>query len=82
MIPAAHLLITSFLKLITFIVCSLKNSRNVFTQFLALYVSCLIFMLLRDDVVAIEKPDEVCSLTFVVDDFSGLSNYCQIFYID
>ena len=39
-------------------------------------------MLLRDDVVAIEKPDEVCSLTFAVDDFSGRSNYCKIFDID
>ena len=27
-------------------------------------------MLLEEDIVDIEKPDEICSLTFVVDEFS------------
>ena len=29
-------------------------------------------MLLNDDIVDIEKPGGICSLTFVVDEFSGL----------
>ena len=29
-------------------------------------------MLLDDDIVDIEKPDGICSLTFVVDQISGL----------
>ena len=29
-------------------------------------------MLLNDDIVDIEKPDGVCSPTFVVNEFSGL----------
>ena len=29
-------------------------------------------MLLNEDIADIEKPDELCSLTFAVDEFSGL----------
>ena len=29
-------------------------------------------MLLNDDIVDIEKPHGICSLTFVIDQFSGL----------
>ena len=29
-------------------------------------------MLLNEDIVDLEKPDAICSLTFVVDEFSGL----------
>ena len=29
-------------------------------------------MLLNEDIVDIEKPDGICSLAFVVDEFSGL----------
>ena len=29
-------------------------------------------MLLNEDIADIEKPDGICSLTFVVDKFSGL----------
>ena len=75
MIPAALLLIISFfffLKLIIFIACSLKNSQNFFIQSLPLYTSCLFSMLLNDNIVDIEKLDGICSLTFVVDEFSGL----------
>ena len=40
-------------------------------QFLLLQ-TCLFSMLLNDDVVYIEKPNGTCSLTFVVDQYSGL----------
>ena len=33
---------------------------------------CLFSMLLIEDVVEIEKPDEMCWLTFPVNEFSGL----------
>ena len=39
--------------------CSLKDSQNVFMQPLPLYISCLFSMLLNDDIVRIEKPDEI-----------------------
>ena len=55
-----------------FIACSLKNSQNFFRQSLPLYTSSLFFMLLNEGIVDIEKPDGICSLTFVVDEFSGL----------
>ena len=38
-------------------------------------------MLLNEDVVDIEKPDEICSLTFVVDEFSRLFFHSSIFYV-
>ena len=43
----------------TFIVCSLKNS-------------CLFSMLLHVDIAGIDKPDEILSLIYDVDAFSGL----------
>ena len=36
-------------------------------------------MLLNDDIVDIEKPDGICSLTFVEDEFSGLFLHPSIF---
>ena len=83
MIPAALLLITSvfFLKLITFIVCCFKNSQNFIMQSLPLYTSCLFSMLLNKDVVYIEKPDGICSLTFLVDEFLGLFYIHQSFLL-
>ena len=36
-------------------------------------------MLLNKDVVDIEKPDGICSLTFVVDKSSGLFLHSSIF---
>ena len=36
-------------------------------------------MLLNEDIVAIEKSDGVCLLTFVVDEFSGLFLHSPIF---
>ena len=41
-------------------------------QSLPLYTSWLFSMLLKEDIADTEKPDGVCSLTFVVDEFSGL----------
>ena len=38
-------------------------------------------MLPNEDIVDIEKADGVCSLTFVVDEFSGLFLYPSMFYI-
>ena len=38
-------------------------------------------MLLNDDIVDIEKPDGICSPTFVVDEFSGLFLHPSIFSI-
>ena len=50
-------------------------------QSLPLYISCLFAMLLNDDIVDIEKLDGICSLTFVVDKFSGLFLHPSIFYV-
>ena len=74
-------LIFFFLKLIIFIACSLKNSQNFFIQSLPLYISCLFSMLLKEDIVDTEKPDGICYLTFVVDEFSGLFLHPSIFSI-
>ena len=38
-------------------------------------------MLLNDDIADIEKPDAIRSLTFVVDEFSGLFLHPSIFSI-
>ena len=38
-------------------------------------------MLLNDDIVDIEKSDGICSLTFDVDEFSGLFLHPSIFSI-
>ena len=58
-----------FLKSIISIACFLKDSQNLFMKTLPLYTSCLFSMLLNDDIVDIEKPDGICSLTFVVNEF-------------
>ena len=41
-------------------------------QSLPLYTSWFFLMLLNKDIVDIEKPDGICSLTYVADEFSGL----------
>ena len=38
-------------------------------------------MFLNENIVVIKKPDRICSLTFVVDEFSGLFLYPSIFSI-
>ena len=74
--PAVRLLITSFfLFKINHLVCSLKDSQSFVMQSLPLYTSCLFFMSLNDDIVDIEKTDEIRSPTFVVHDFSELFLY-------
>ena len=37
---------------------------------LPLYTLCLLSMLLNDDIVDIEKPNGICSVTFVEDEFA------------
>ena len=61
--------------------CTLKDIQNFFIQSLPLYTSCLFPMLLHEDCVGIEKPDGISSLTFVVDEFSGLFLHPSIFSI-
>ena len=61
--------------------CSLKDSQNFFIQSLPVYKSFLFYMLLNDDIVDIEKSDGICSLTFDVDEFSGLFLHPSIFSI-
>ena len=46
-----------------------------------LYASCLFSMFLNNDIVGIEKPDEICSSTYVVDEFLRLSFQPSIFSI-
>ena len=50
-------------------------------QSLPLYTACSFSVLLNDDIVVIEKPDGICSLTFVVDEFSGFFLHPSIFSI-
>ena len=83
-IHAALLFITSFLfflKLIIFTVHTLKNTKNVVIQSLPPYTPCLFSMLLNEDIVDIEKSDEIYSFTFVVDEFSELFLHPPIFSI-
>ena len=42
---------------------------------------CLFSMLLNEDIVDIEKPDGICSLTFVGNELSGLFLHPSIFSI-
>ena len=46
-----------------------------------MYTSWFFTMFLNEDIVDIEKPDEICSLTSVVDEFSGLFLHSSIFSI-
>ena len=84
MIPVALLLINSFflfLKLIVFIACFLKKSKKFLIQPLPVYTSCLFSLFLNEDIVDIEKPNEICSLTFAVNKFSGLFLDSSVFAI-
>ena len=60
---------------------SLKNSQNFLIQTLPLYTSRFFSMVLNKDIVDIEKPEGICSLIFVVDEFSGLFLHLPIFSI-
>ena len=70
-----------FLKLIVYIVCSVKESENFFMESLPLYTLYLFSMLLNGNVVDIEKPDGICSVTFVEDEFAWLFLHPSIFSI-
>ena len=61
--------------------CSLKDSQNVLIQSLPLYTSCLFSMLLNEDIVDTDKPEGICLLTFVVDEFSWLFKIHQYFLL-
>ena len=50
-------------------------------QTLPLYTSCLFSMLLNEDIVDIEKSEGIYSLTFVLDEFSGLFLHPSIFSV-
>ena len=63
------------------VVCSLKDSQNLFMQSLPLHTSCLFFMLLKDDIVHTEKPEGTCSPSFVMDEFLGLFLHSSIFSV-
>ena len=50
-------------------------------QSLPLHTSRLFSMLLNDDIVDIEKPDDICCPIFAVNDFLGLFLHPSIFSI-
>ena len=84
MIAAALLLITSFfsfLKINYFHAYSLKDSQNFFMQSLPLYMLRLFSILLNNNIVDTEKPNGICWLSYVVDEFSGLYLHPSIFSI-
>ena len=45
--------------------CNMKKTGPTFY----LYTSCLFSMLLNYDIIDIEKPDGICLLTFVLNEF-------------
>ena len=51
--------------------------RKTFSCNLYLYIHHV----LSDDIVDMEKPDGICSLTFAADEFSGLFLHLSIFSI-
>ena len=84
MIPAAHLLITSFfffLNLIISISYSLKDSQKFFMQSLPLHISCLFYLLLNDNITETGKPDRICSSTFAADELPALFLHPSVFFI-
>ena len=60
---------------------SVLFSQNVFIQSLPVYTLHLFSMLLNEDLVGIEKPDQLSSLTFVIDELSELFLHPSIFSI-
>ena len=64
-----------FLRLIIFTACSYKFTKLFQTFSLPLNTSYLFSILLNQEIVDIEKPDGIFSLTFVVDEFL---DYCYI----
>ena len=66
----------SFLKLIISFAYFLKDLGN-----LSLFTSCLLSIYLNDDIVDAEKPNGICSPTFVAHEFSGLFLHPSVFFI-
>ena len=57
----------SFLKLIIFIACSLKNSHNFFVESLPFYIMCVFYpckLWFFKNILDIEKPDGICLRIF------------------
>ena len=75
------MLLFFFLILTIFIVCSFNNSQNLFVQSLPVFTLHLFSMLLNEDLVGIEKPEKISSLTFVIDELSELFLHLSIFSI-
>ena len=59
--------------------CSLKDSQKFFMLSLPLCISCLFSILSNDDIIDIEKPDGICSLTLVLDEFVGFFLHPSVF---
>ena len=81
MVSPTLLLMTSFLKLIIFNACSIKDSKKLFMQFLSLYTSRLFSMLLNDDIAGIETYEVICSPAFAENELSGLFLHQSVFFI-
>ena len=60
---------------------SLNDSQNLLHAICSSIYIILIVYSLNDDIPKIEKPYGICSLTFVVDEFSGLFSHPSIFSI-
>ena len=62
MIPFVDNLIFFFLNLTISIACSLKNPQNFLMQSLPLYISCLFFMLIKEDILEMKNLMEYVQL--------------------
>ena len=74
MIPATLLLIILFFNYLSSWHALLKIHKSFsYNLYIHLYIHlCYFSMLVNEDIVHIEKPNGICSLTFVADEFSGL----------
>ena len=70
-----------FLFKITYFHCAPSYEITTFFNAIFMYTSCLFSILLNEDIVDIEKPDRICLLSFVLDEFSGLFLHPLIFSI-
>ena len=61
--------------------CSLEDPLNFFIQYLPPYPSCLFSMLLNYNIADIQKPDGICSVTFIVNENWGFFVHPSIFSI-
>ena len=61
--------------------CSLKDSHGFLIQSLPLYKSCLLPVLLNEDIVCIKKAERIYLRTLFADKYSGLFEHLSIFSI-